>query len=112
MEKKRTNASSIAAWSMKRCAARSNRIATWSWNESMPRFMIVPPTTRGRRFAFRAAESAARRAPEKCKAQCARRRWDDHEARTALCISGGGIRSATFALGVIQGLAGAEVLDK
>ena len=36
----------------------------------------------------------------------------DAEARTALCISGGGIRSATFALGVIQGLAGAEVLDK
>jgi hypothetical protein len=36
----------------------------------------------------------------------------DEEARTALCISGGGIRSATFALGVIQGLAGAEVLDK
>jgi hypothetical protein len=34
------------------------------------------------------------------------------EARTALCISGGGIRSATFALGVIQGLAGANVLDK
>jgi hypothetical protein len=28
-----------------------------------------------------------------------------HEARTAFCISGGGIRSATFALGVMQGLA-------
>ena len=25
--------------------------------------------------------------------------------RTALCLSGGGIRSATFALGVVQGLA-------
>jgi len=36
----------------------------------------------------------------------------DEEARTALCISGGGIRSATFALGVIQGLAGAKILDK
>src|SRR5262249_1667670 len=36
----------------------------------------------------------------------------DDQARTALCISGGGIRSATFALGVIQGLAGADVLDK
>jgi hypothetical protein len=34
------------------------------------------------------------------------------EARTALCISGGGIRSATFALGVMQGLASAKVLDK
>jgi hypothetical protein len=32
--------------------------------------------------------------------------------RTALCISGGGIRSATFALGVIQGLASADILDK
>jgi len=32
--------------------------------------------------------------------------------RTALCISGGGIRSATFALGVIQGLASAEVLKR
>ncbi|MEA2337482.1 MAG: hypothetical protein QOE82_1489, partial [Thermoanaerobaculia bacterium] len=33
-------------------------------------------------------------------------------ARTALCISGGGIRTATFALGIIQGLAGARILDK
>ena len=31
---------------------------------------------------------------------------------SALCISGGGIRSATFALGVIQGLARRNVLDK
>ena len=36
----------------------------------------------------------------------------DEDARTALCISGGGIRTATFALGIIQGLAGARVLDK
>jgi Patatin-like phospholipase len=34
------------------------------------------------------------------------------EARTALCISGGGIRSATFALGVIQGLASSGILNK
>jgi hypothetical protein len=32
--------------------------------------------------------------------------------RTALCISGGGIRSATFALGVTQGLASADILDQ
>ncbi|HXH91092.1 MAG TPA: patatin-like phospholipase family protein [Thermoanaerobaculia bacterium] len=37
---------------------------------------------------------------------------EDDNARTALSISGGGIRSATFALGVLQGLAGAGVLDK
>ena len=37
---------------------------------------------------------------------------DPAKARTALCISGGGIRSATFALGVIQGLASAKILDK
>ena len=36
----------------------------------------------------------------------------NEEARTALCISGGGIRTATFALGIIQGLAGARILDK
>jgi len=36
----------------------------------------------------------------------------DDEARTAVCISGGGIRSATFALGVLQGLAGAGILEK
>jgi hypothetical protein len=36
----------------------------------------------------------------------------EKDARTALCISGGGIRSATFALGVIQGLASAKILDK
>jgi hypothetical protein len=40
------------------------------------------------------------------------RAQDPARARTALCISGGGIRSATFALGVIQGLASAKVLDK
>jgi hypothetical protein len=39
-------------------------------------------------------------------------RKEPNEARTALCISGGGIRSATFALGVIQGLAGTGVLEK
>src|SRR4029434_3402418 len=32
--------------------------------------------------------------------------------RTALCLSGGGIRSATFALGVLQGLARLEVLPQ
>jgi hypothetical protein len=37
---------------------------------------------------------------------------NDDEARTAFCISGGGIRTATFALGIIQGLAGARILDK
>ncbi|MEY2562398.1 MAG: hypothetical protein QOH88_591 [Verrucomicrobiota bacterium] len=34
------------------------------------------------------------------------------EKRTALCISGGGIRSATFALGVLQGLARCGLLEK
>ncbi|MGI8992266.1 MAG: patatin-like phospholipase family protein [Bryobacteraceae bacterium] len=32
--------------------------------------------------------------------------------RSALCISGGGIRSATFGLGVLQGLARLQVLDQ
>ncbi|HUP62188.1 MAG TPA: patatin-like phospholipase family protein [Thermoanaerobaculia bacterium] len=36
----------------------------------------------------------------------------DRGDRTALCISGGGIRSATFALGIIQGLARAGLLKK
>jgi hypothetical protein len=34
------------------------------------------------------------------------------EKRTALCISGGGIRSATFGLGIVQGLARCGLLDK
>ncbi len=34
------------------------------------------------------------------------------ESRTALCLSGGGIRSATFALGVIQGLARRDLLKE
>jgi Patatin-like phospholipase len=34
------------------------------------------------------------------------------ERRAALCISGGGIRSATFGLGVLQGLARSGLLDK
>jgi hypothetical protein len=34
------------------------------------------------------------------------------EERTAICISGGGIRSATFGLGVLQGLARCGLLDK
>lgn len=36
----------------------------------------------------------------------------ENERLAALCISGGGIRSATFALGVIQGLAKRGYLDK
>jgi hypothetical protein len=32
--------------------------------------------------------------------------------RTALCLSGGGIRSATFGLGVLQGLARANLLER
>ena len=40
------------------------------------------------------------------------RRAGAEKPRTALCISGGGIRSATFALGILQGLASAEILDK
>jgi hypothetical protein len=34
------------------------------------------------------------------------------EKRTAVCISGGGIRSATFGLGLLQGFARAKLLDK
>jgi Patatin-like phospholipase len=34
------------------------------------------------------------------------------EKRAALCISGGGIRSATFGLGILQGLARCALLDK
>src|SRR5687767_6643232 len=37
---------------------------------------------------------------------------DARTARTALCISGGGIRSATFALGVMQRLASLGLLAK
>jgi hypothetical protein len=36
----------------------------------------------------------------------------DAKPTTALCISGGGIRSATFGLGLIQGLARRNLLDK
>jgi len=35
-----------------------------------------------------------------------------HESRSALCLSGGGIRSASFSLGVLQGLARAGVLHR
>ena len=35
-----------------------------------------------------------------------------NEKRSALCLSGGGIRSATFALGVLQGLARAGLLTQ
>jgi len=44
--------------------------------------------------------------------QIHKRAKDPEQSRTALCVSGGGIRSATFALGVIQGLASAGVLKK
>ncbi len=37
---------------------------------------------------------------------------DEPQPFTALCISGGGIRSATFALGAIQGLAGRGILGQ
>ncbi len=35
-----------------------------------------------------------------------------HKDTSALCLSGGGIRSATFGLGILQALAGRNVLDK
>src|SRR6476646_1947098 len=35
-----------------------------------------------------------------------------NEKRLALCLSGGGIRSATFGLGILQGLARCGLLDK
>ena len=34
------------------------------------------------------------------------------EERAALCISGGGIRSAIFGLGILQGLARCSLLDR
>ncbi len=40
------------------------------------------------------------------------RKDEDSTRRTALCLSGGGIRSATFGLGVLQGLARQNLLDK
>jgi hypothetical protein len=36
----------------------------------------------------------------------------EEDPPSALCLSGGGIRSATFALGVLQGLANWEILDR
>src|SRR5262245_39316242 len=39
-------------------------------------------------------------------------RLSESEARTALCLSGGGIRSASFGLGVLQGLARRNLLSK
>lgn len=39
-------------------------------------------------------------------------RRPDDDAPTALCLSGGGIRSATFSLGVIQGLAARGLLPR
>ena len=40
------------------------------------------------------------------------KRPENPAPRTALCFSGGGIRSATFGLGVVQGLAHLRLLDK
>ncbi|WP_431256457.1 patatin-like phospholipase family protein [Roseateles chitinivorans] len=37
-------------------------------------------------------------------------RLEDEDAPAALCLSGGGIRSATFSLGVVQGLSAKEVM--
>jgi hypothetical protein len=36
----------------------------------------------------------------------------DGDGRTALCLSGGGVRSAAFNLGILQGLARLELLDR
>src|SRR5438477_3725181 len=47
---------------------------------------------------------------------CLKALWDAihglKEKRAALCISGGGIRSATFGLGILQGLARCGLLEK
>ena len=59
---------------------------------------------------------AAKKAQEQQQEKYLREIWAEvhglPEKRAALCISGGGIRSATFALGVLQGLARCGLLGK
>jgi hypothetical protein len=60
----------------------------------------------------------AKKAQEQKQQEHLRKIWEavhglpEKEKRAALCISGGGIRSATFALGVLQGLARCGLLEK
>src|SRR5258707_1170322 len=53
-----------------------------------------------------------RGAKDEVKADAARPKKPNVAPRSALCLSGGGIRSATFNLGVLQGLARHELLGK
>ena len=61
------------------------------------------PATRG----VSASDAAERRSLFRAVGQL-----DDEHALSALCLSGGGIRSATFNLGVIQALARVDLVDR
>src|SRR6201984_1692869 len=60
-------------------------------------FLPAPPTSSESSAQLKAIWAAVHALPEK---------------RAALCISGGGIRSATFGLGILQGLARCGLLDR
>src|ERR1041384_1002364 len=74
----------------------------------------LPEAVRRLRGHLRAMENQEARKSE--AAEHGSRRWIYSYAHrldfAALCLSGGGIRSASFSLGVIQGLAEAKLLDK
>ena len=58
-------------------------------------------------------QSLSRKLVPKIYAQIHKRAQEDPtRRRSALCLSGGGIRSATFNLGILQGLARAGLLDR
>jgi len=88
---------------------RKKRLQKWCDRESNSRFVPPPPEQPPTELQRR-----MRRKRERLCKQLHQyiRLLPDHAAPTALCLSGGGIRSATFSLGVLQGLARKQMLGK
>ena len=63
-------------------------------------------------FGFPAAPGGPAQPAEQRLRETYERIRSTQPERSALCISGGGIRSATFALGVVQALAKAKLLAR
>jgi Patatin-like phospholipase len=79
---------------------------------------LAPADDRARDQRMKQAEKAPSHQSDNVRdAEELRELWDDvhnpsGDGRTALCLSGGGVRSAAFNLGVLQGLARLDLLNR
>lgn len=88
-------------------------LRTRAWAPLSPRRLLSKDSASGTPLVTTSGERAYPGALREAELDCLKHRWkaagfDRQTAQVGLAISGGGIRSATFALGVLQALAGAK----